>query len=91
MEIKKYQNLTIITLKSGKKLYTETPKVEVYKILNDTTKNYLMIDGVVFNRMTEVSEVDDYNPNDLESFIISQSDKKIREELESIKKERDAK
>jgi hypothetical protein len=27
----------------------------------------------------------------LESFIISQSDKKIREELESIKKERDAK
>ena len=47
-----------------------------------------MIDGVGFNRMTEVAEFFEFVPDDMECFILSQPDPITRERLREILEER---
>lgn len=60
---------------------------QVATVLNDQSKSYIVIDGVGFNRLTEVQEFYPYKPDELECFILGQN-KDIQEELRGIVKER---
>jgi hypothetical protein len=82
-----YQEIVMIKLKDGKYLRTTATMEQVSQILNDKTKDYIMIDGVGFNRLTAVEDYYPYNPDELECFIRSQP-KEIQEELEKIVKTR---
>lgn len=86
--IKQYKKLTMIKLKSWRLLRTPASKEEVQKFLADKSKDYLMIDGVGFNRMTEVAEFFEFVPDDMECFILSQPDPITRERLREILEER---
>lgn len=78
----------MIRLKSWRLLRTPVSKEEVQKLLADKSKDYLMIDGVGFNRMTEVAEFFEFVPDDMECFILSQPDPITRERLREILEER---
>lgn len=79
----------MIKLKSWRLLRTPASKEEVQKLLADKSKDYLMIDGVGFNRMTEVAEFFEFVPDDMECFILAQP-KDVQAKLRTILKEREA-
>lgn len=86
--IKQYQKLTMIVLKSWKILRTPASREEVQTILNDDRKDYLVIDWVGFNRKTSVDTFFEFVPDDMECFILSQP-KDIQEKLRFILKDRE--
>lgn len=88
IKTKKFEQIVIIKLKSWTKLTTIATMEQVTKILNDPSKNYIIVDGVGFNRVTSVDEYYPYRPNEMESFIIWQSDRQVRKELQEIRDER---
>lgn len=88
--IKQYQKLTMIRLKSWKILRTPATRDEVQAILNDDRKDYLVIDWVWFNRKTEVAEFFEFVPDDMECFILSQP-KDVQDKLRWILKDREEK
>lgn len=86
--IKQYEKLTMIKLKSWKTLRTTASLQEVQAILSNKSADYIVIDWVGFNRLTEVSEFFEFVPDDMECFILSQQ-KDIQEKLRSILQERE--
>jgi len=89
-EIKQYKQLTCIELKSWKVLFTPASMEEVARLLSDKTKDFIIIDWVGFNRLTEVKEFFPYTPNDMDLFILSK-DKETQKKLRSILAERESK
>ena len=89
-EIKEYKQLTCIELKSGKVLFTPASMEEVARILSDKTKDFIIIDWVGFNRMTEIKEFYPYTPNEVDLFILSKP-KDVQEKLRWILEERKSK
>lgn len=87
--IKQYQKLTIIILKSWKTLRTTASLEEVQKTLSNKSTDYIVIDWVGFNRLTEVSEFFEFVPDDMECFILAQP-KDVQAKLRTILKEREA-
>lgn len=87
--IKQYEKLTIIQLKSWKTLRTTASLEEVQKILSNKSTDYIVIDWVGFNRLTEVAEFFEFVPDDMECFILAQP-KDVQNKLRSILKEREA-
>lgn len=80
----------MIKLKSWRLLRTPASIQEVQKILNNKETNYIVVDSVGFNRLTEVSEFYEINPDDIECFILSQ-EPEVKERLRAILKEREEK
>lgn len=89
-DIKKYEKLTVIKLKSWKVLRTPATLEQVAMILNDKQKDYIVIDWVGFNRLTDAQEFFEYVPTDLDCFILGQP-KQVQEELRKILAEREEK
>lgn len=88
--IKQYKQLTCIELKSGRVLFTPATMEEVSKILSDKSKDYVVVDWVWFNRMTEVKEYYPYTPTDFDLFILSHP-KDVQKRLRDILKDRESK
>lgn len=88
--IKQYQKLTMIKLRSWKTLRTTASLEEVQKILSNKATDFVVIDWVGFNRLTEVTEFFEFAPDDIECFILSQT-KEIQDKLRAILKEREDK
>ncbi len=88
--IKMFGTITQIKLKSWRILNTKATMLDVAKLLSDKTKDYLIIDEIWFNRLTEVAEFYEYKPTEMESFIYSQ-DREIQGKLQEILEEREKK
>lgn len=84
--IKKYEKLTMIYLKDGDALRTTLSPEQVSQELN--SKEFLVIDGVGFNRY-EVKTFREYEPSDIEQYILSQ-DKLVRDRMLEIVESRKA-
>lgn len=88
--IKQYQKITMIKLKTWRLLRTTATKEEVQALLNNREADYLEIDGVGFSRLTGVAEFFEFVPDDIECFILSQ-EPEVKERLRWILKEREEK
>lgn len=75
-ELKIYKQLTMIKLKDWSVLQTEMSAQDLAVLFNQ--KEFIVIDWVWFNRY-EVKTFEEYKPNDVDCFILSQpKDKRER-------------
>lgn len=88
--IKQYEKLTMIKLKSWVVLRTPATLEQVAMLLNDKTKDYIVIDWVGFNRLTDAQEFFEYVPSDIDCFILGQP-KDVQDKLRAIIAEREEK
>ena len=86
-QIKIYEKLSMIELKSGRILQTTMSVEQIADVLNKS--DFVVIDGRWFNKF-EVKEFYEYKPTDVDCFILSQPieiREKLQQEVNSRKSE----
>lgn len=79
------KDIVMIKLKSGKAIFTSGTVEQVASLLEN--KSFVAIDGFGFNRF-EVETFEKYNPNDIEMYILAQTDNQLKDRLWKIYNER---
>ena len=79
------KDIVMIKLKSGKAIFTGGTVEQVANLLEN--KSFVAIDGFGFNRF-EVETFEKYNPNDIEMYILAQTDNQLKDRLWKIYNER---
>ena len=79
------KDIVIIRLKNWKPIFTSGTVEQVALLLE--SKSFVVIDWFGFNRF-EVETFEKYDPDDVEMYILSQTDKTIQKKLRDIYNER---
>ncbi len=83
------QNFVCVHLFSWDSILANWTVDEMFSVLQNGSK-FVKISWNVVN-INEIKFVEPYNPNDIEIFIATQTDSKIKNDLQKIMKERDEK
>lgn len=79
------KDIVMITLKNWQSIFTGGTVEQVAQSLE--SKSFVVIDWFGFNKF-EVQTFEKYNPNDIEMYILAQTDKEVQKKLRSIYNER---
>lgn len=82
------KDIVIIRLKNWKSIFTGGTVEQVAQLLE--SRSFVVIDWFGFNKF-EVETFEKYNPNDVEMYILSQTDKEVQKKLWEIYNERTSK